>query len=84
LQAARYYLGGRGAWIALAVLAIGGGFVLNWSWLLAAGVAPLLGALLPCLAMCALPLCMNRGGGRGCKQNDTTPAAESREGAQPS
>src|SRR5712691_6375556 len=63
LRAARYYLGGRRAWIALGMIVIAGGFVLNWHWLVAAGVAPLVGTLLPCAAMCALHLCMNSGGG---------------------
>jgi len=42
------------------------GLALNWSWLAAAGVAPILISLLPCLAMCALGLCMNRAGSQSC------------------
>ncbi|RWH81222.1 MAG: hypothetical protein EOQ86_06495 [Mesorhizobium sp.] len=65
LHAARYYLRGwRGpavlAAVAFASLAFG------WSWLVAAGVAPLLLSILPCAAMCALGLCMNRLTGRQC------------------
>ncbi|MFK0692278.1 hypothetical protein ACFX5Q_29430 [Mesorhizobium sp. IMUNJ 23033] len=58
----RSIFGGRrgliaaGAAIAIASLAF------NWSWLVAAGIAPVLLSLLPCVAMCALGLCMNRGG----------------------
>jgi hypothetical protein len=48
--------------VALAVLAAG--FVWQWSWLLAIGVAPLLISAAPCLAMCALGLCMHRMGNR--------------------
>ena len=32
---------GRNGWIALNVLAVGGGLYLNWGWLAAAGLAPL-------------------------------------------
>jgi len=62
----RYYLGRRGL-IALAVAAMGTGLYLSWGWLAAAGIAPLLLALAPCAAMCALGLCMNKGGGKGPK-----------------
>jgi hypothetical protein len=72
LQAVRYYVRGRSAWIALAALGAGGGFVLNWNWLVAAGFAPLLGVLLPCLAMCGIHLCW----GRDCKHGDATPVVE--------
>jgi hypothetical protein len=45
---------------------VGLGLALNWSWLVAIGVAPLLVALAPCAAMCALGLCMSRMGGKSC------------------
>ena len=70
VQAARYYLSGWRAWVGLAAVVIGAGFVLKWNWLVAAGIAPLLGAVLPCMAMCALHLCMNRSGGSDCKQTE--------------
>ena len=57
-----HYLGGRRGLIVLTVIALGAGLVLNWSWLVAAGIAPLLLALAPCAAMCALGLCMNKMG----------------------
>lgn len=75
LYALRYYLGNR------RVLLIGGGVVLvaglafNWSWLAAIGVAPLLLSALPCIAMCALGLCMNKMSGRPCS-TDSAPNAE--------
>ena len=53
--------GGRRIWIALAVILLFGGAALNWGWLVAAGIAPLLLALAPCAAMCALGLCMKSG-----------------------
>lgn len=46
---------------ALAALAIYAG----WDWLVAAGVATFIVALAPCLAMCALGLCMGRGKSKG-------------------
>jgi len=64
----RFLLGG----VALALLA--GGFAWQWSWLVALGVAPLLISAGPCLAMCALGLCMHRMGSRtgGAAQNGPT------------
>jgi hypothetical protein len=50
--------------VTLAVLA--GAATLNWGSLVAAGVAPLLLAVAPCAAMCALGLCMSRMGGKSC------------------
>ncbi|MGH7909337.1 MAG: hypothetical protein ACRENW_05750 [Thermodesulfobacteriota bacterium] len=64
LNLARYYLGGRRGLILLTVTALGLGLVLNWSWLVAIGIAPLLLALAPCAAMCALGLCMNKMAGK--------------------
>jgi hypothetical protein len=62
IYAARTYLGGRRGLILLAVAVLGVGAMLNWGWLVAVGVAPLLLALAPCAAMCALGLCMNKAG----------------------
>ena len=70
----RHYLGGRRGLIVLTVIALGAGLILNWSWLVAAGVAPLLLALAPCAAMCALGICMNNMGGKSC-------ASQSKPGA---
>jgi hypothetical protein len=57
LAIARYYLANRWVLLALggAVLVIGA--ALNWSWLVAAGIAPILIALAPCAVMCAVGLC---------------------------
>lgn len=71
LYALRYYLGGRRGYLILAAVAIAGGLAFNWSWLAAAGIAPLLLAALPCVAMCALGLCMNKVTGGSCKSNQT-------------
>tara|TARA_R110002072_G_scaffold4504_8_gene31323 strand:- start:3278 stop:3589 length:312 start_codon:yes stop_codon:yes gene_type:complete len=83
-HAARYYLGGRRGAVILAVFAVAGGLALNWSWLVAAGIAPILISVLPCAAMCALGLCcMNKttgksGTAQSADQNapDDTPGSE--------
>jgi len=66
LRAVRYWLGGRRGMIALAVVAAMAALILNWNWLVTIGLASLLIAALPCLAMCALGLCMNKMGEKSC------------------
>lgn len=51
-------IGPRRAVISLGIVAGGAGLALNWSWLTAIGVAPVLLSVAPCAAMCALGLCM--------------------------
>lgn len=51
----------RGVLIAGALLAIVAGVALNWTALVAAGLAPLVLVAVPCAAMCAAHLCMKRG-----------------------
>jgi len=60
-SAARHYLGSRTGIIAMAAVALGSDAYFNWGWLVAAGIAPLLLTALPCVAMCALGLCMKGG-----------------------
>lgn len=67
---ARPYLGGRRGLIFLAVAVLGVGAVLNWGWLVAIGIAPILLALAPCAAMCALGLCAMKGGGKSCSSGN--------------
>ncbi|CAN7569076.1 hypothetical protein LJR231_004187 [Phyllobacterium sp. LjRoot231] len=55
-----HLLQGHRGLIVLGALALGLGAASNWSWLVAAGVVPLLLSALPCVAMCALGLCMSR------------------------
>jgi hypothetical protein len=57
-------LGRRGWLILLGVVVLGLGAALNWDWLVAVGLAPFLVGVLPCLAMCALGLCMSPMGAR--------------------
>ena len=50
-------LGKRGL-IVLGGAVIVAGLALNWSWLVAIGLAPLLLTALPCVVMCAVGVCM--------------------------
>jgi hypothetical protein len=64
----------------LATAAIGAGLALNWSWLTAVGVAPILLAFAPCAAMCALGLCMRGGSSKSCSQNGPADASRKTDG----
>lgn len=68
LYAAKYYLGGRRALVLAGSATAAAGLAFNWSWLVAAGFAPLLLSVLPCVAMCALGLCMSRMTGGSCSK----------------
>jgi hypothetical protein len=57
------WIRGRRGLILLAAVPIVAAAV-GWPWLVAAGVAPLLLAAAPCVAMCALGLCMKGMPGR--------------------
>ena len=54
------------------------GLALNWGWLTAVGAAPILVALAPCAAMCALGLCMGGGGAKSCAIHGETDAGPPR------
>ncbi len=56
---------GRRGWLLIAGVVIVSGSALNWGWLTAVGLAPLLIAIAPCAVMCGLGLCM-MGGGKKC------------------
>ncbi|NIR32805.1 MAG: hypothetical protein GWN84_26610 [Gammaproteobacteria bacterium] len=66
LRLARYWLGGRWGLLAVGALAAAGGLALSWDWLVAAGLAPLVIGVLPCVAMCAAGLCMKGLGSHAC------------------
>ena len=51
--------------ILVAALLTTGSAALGWPWLVAAGIAPFIFAIAPCVAMCALGVCM-RGMGNSC------------------
>ena len=64
-----------------AVGVVAAGLALGWEWLAAAGALPLLLSALPCVAMCALGLCMRgRNGqsysGQPQQHRDTAPAGK--------
>ena len=44
-------------------LTVVAGAALNWNWLVAAGLLPIIVGLLPCAAMCGLHLCSGNQGG---------------------
>lgn len=73
LSAARYHLGSRTGLVAIAATALGAGAYFNWGWLVAAGIAPIILAVAPCAAMCALGLCMS---GHSRQTPSPEPAAE--------
>jgi hypothetical protein len=83
LDRLRSRLGARGLAI-LAAAALAAGLALNWGWLVAIGAAPLLLTALPCVAMCALGLCMMPKGaksdGNQGEPNDNQNAAMSTKG----
>jgi hypothetical protein len=62
----RRYLGNRRLLLAAAVVALVAGTALNWGWLVALGIAPVLLSILPCAVMCGLGVCcMKMMGGSG-------------------
>ena len=62
----------RTAMVAVALAIVTLGIAMNWSALVAAGIAPLLISALPCAVMCALGLCMSRMGRRSCATDTAT------------
>jgi hypothetical protein len=77
LQVARYYLGNRWTLVLLGTAVVVVGLALNWNWLVATGLAPIILAALPCLVMCGLGLCMSRLFGSSCESQPSqaqTPA----------
>ena len=52
-------------WIGALVFASALAFYAGWGWLAATGLSAIVVALAPCLAMCALGLCMRRGKAKG-------------------
>src|SRR5262245_13195293 len=75
----RYYLGNRWVLLALGAGVLLAGIGLNWNWLVAAGIAPILISTLPCLVMCGLGLCML------CRSSEkqTTPSRDAADAAIP-
>jgi hypothetical protein len=61
----------RKAWIIGGLTLASIGLALKWDWLTAVGAAPVLLGVLPCVAMCALGLCMSGGSGQSCHNRNT-------------
>jgi hypothetical protein len=68
---------GRRGWLLLALALLFGGLALNWGWLTAIGVGPLLLSLAPCALMCVFGFCM-LGGGAACSDRGSGPVAKTR------
>lgn len=64
----RQWLQGRRRWLVVGLVVLAIGLWLGWDWLAAVGALPVLLALAPCAAMCALGLCMRGGTGGSCEQ----------------
>ena len=77
VNAAWPYVGGKRGLVVLAIGMAAAGMAMNWGWLVAVGIAPILLAVLPCAAMCALGLCMRMGGGKSCSSGDKISAERS-------
>lgn len=83
-----YHLANRWVLAVFATIVIAGGVALNWSWLVAVGIAPILLFVLPCLVMCGFGLCAHKLVGHsrtsqpsprsapGCCADDTNVAAD--------
>jgi hypothetical protein len=61
--------------IVTAMAGMAAGLFLGWNSLVAARLAPLIVAVLPCAAMCALGLCATRSGQKNASSNAGEPAA---------
>ena len=72
---------GRVGLVALGAAILGIGGALNWNWLVAAGVAPLILSVLPCVVMCSLGLCA---AGMACRSTNRQSLASSDPAAIPS
>jgi hypothetical protein len=72
LYALRYWLRGPKGIAVLVLSALVVGAALNWTWLVAVGIAPLLLTVLPCALMCGLGLCMNKMTGGSCSTSSET------------
>jgi hypothetical protein len=66
----------RRVMFAAAATVVGSGMALNWGWLTAIGLAPILVSLAPCAAMCGLGLCMKGGSGKGCSKSTGNPSPD--------
>ena len=75
----RYWLRDRRVLIGLVVAAVVAGAAFNWSWLVAAGLAPIVLMMAPCGGMCAIGMCKK---GKGTSTGGTNAAGEA-DGSPP-
>ena len=73
LYAVRCYLLNRTGLFAIGAVAVVAGGALNWDWLVASGIAPILITLLPCAVMCGVGLCAHRFAGGSCAEEQSRP-----------
>lgn len=76
----RHWLRDRRVLVVLGLAVLVGAAALNWGWLVAIGVAPVLLAMAPCGIMCALGLCKmgkgtSTGGTNAASDADGSPSA---------
>ncbi len=69
-------LGHRRTFLIAAGLTIAAAGALNWGWLVAIGIAPLILSVLPCVVMCGLGLCMKGIGGSCKRETSAEPPSE--------
>ena len=55
-------LSGRGRWSLSGAVTLVAAAALNWNWLAAAGIVPIVLDVFPCAVMCALHLCAHKNG----------------------
>jgi hypothetical protein len=75
-RAFRSWMGDRRVLAAAGLAIAGTGLALGWNWLAAVGIAPLIVSAAPCLAMCALGLCMMGRGQQACSSQSAQGAGE--------
>jgi hypothetical protein len=74
--ALRSWIGDRRVLVVAGLAIAGTGVALGWNWLAAVGTAPLIVSAAPCLAMCALGLCMMGRGQQACSSQSAQGTAE--------
>ena len=84
VRVVRSYLTGWRGLLLLGAIALSAGAAFNWSWLVAAGIAPLIMTALPCVAMCALGLCANKMMGKSCSAETAPDKAADLSADEPS
>jgi hypothetical protein len=75
-QAGALRIGDRRVLVVAGLAIAGTGVALGWNWLAAVGTAPLIVSAAPCLAMCALGLCMMGRGQQACTSRSTQGTGE--------